>query len=289
MFFGRAAQPSIPQDCEFPLIEGYRSDYARLAHFLGRPEQVPAVGEIEFLQRVCGRGIHYSGAIGGSDFFFLTAMVSILAPARAIEIGTSTGFSAALLAAALHYRHPHLKQTLVDTIDLHRDYLVDRTKPVGFEIPELVPELAAAVSVHAQCDSSFVRELARPNELALVFIDADHQHPWPLLDLLRVAPYLQRDGWVVLHDIQLGTLATTHPEKISTLTCGTPFGAQWLFDCWPFPKISGANIGAVQLPRDRRLLLPVALALLTRPFEMHASNHRKLRKELSRALVDLID
>jgi methyltransferase family protein len=185
--------------------------------------------------------------------------------------------------------NPRSKETLVDTIDLHPNYAVDRTKLVGFEIPDLVPDLAGAVAVHTQRESDFVPNLARPNELALVFVDADHQHPWPLLDLLRVTPYLQSGGWIVLHDIQLGTMAATRPEQAATLIHGAPFGAEWLFDCWPFAKISGGNIGAVQLPRDRRALLPSALALIARPFEVGAWSHRKFRKELGRSLVDLIE
>lgn len=289
ILFHRAAQPSIAQACEFDSIEEYRPCYARLAHLLGRPGQTPAPGEIEFLQQVCTRATHYPGAIGASDFFFLTAIASILAPARTIEIGTSSGFSAALLAAALHHRNPRSKETLVDTIDLHSNYAVDRTKPIGFEIPDLVPDLPGAVAVHTQRESDFVPDLARPNELVLVFIDADHQHPWPLLDLLRVTRYVKSGGWIVLHDIQLGTMAATRPEKAATLTHGAPFGAEWLFDCWPFAKISGGNIGAVQLPRDRRALLPSALALIARPFEVGAWSHRKFRKELGRSLIDLIE
>ena len=37
------------------------------------------------------------GAIGLEDSFFLTAFASILAPRRVVELGTLTGFSAALL------------------------------------------------------------------------------------------------------------------------------------------------------------------------------------------------
>ena len=289
ILFHRAPEPPVAQTCEFDSIEEYGACYARLAHLLGRPGQTPAPGEIEFLQQVCTRATHASGAIGGSEFFFLTAMASILAPQSTIEIGTSSGFSAALLAAALHRRNPRSKEILVDTVDLHANYLVDQTKPIGFEIPDLVPDLAGAVAVHTQRESDFVRELARPHELLLVFIDADHQHPWPLLDLLRVTPYVQSGGWVVLHDIQLGTMAATRPEKAATLTHGAPFGAEWLFASWPFAKISGGNIGAVQLPRDRRTLLQSALALMARPFEVGAWSERKFRKELGRSLVDLIE
>lgn len=256
---------------------------------LGRPEQIPAPSEIEFLYRVQNRGIHCSGAIGVPDYFFLTALASILAPDRALEIGTSSGFSSAVIAAALHRRHPELDAALVDTIDLHSQYFADYTKPVGFEIPDLVPELAGAVRVHTPRESSFVRELLRRDELAFAFIDADHQHPWPLLDSLRVAPYVRNGGWLVLHDIQLGTIGVNTEKKGEPIPYGAPFGAEWLFNGWPFPKISGGNIGAVQLPSDKLALLPMALKLAALGFEMSPAAHRQMREALYRSLADLID
>lgn len=57
------------------------------------------------------------GTIGLREFLFLTAFASIVAPQRAIEIGTLAGFSAAVIAAALHRRHPDRKGCFVDTID----------------------------------------------------------------------------------------------------------------------------------------------------------------------------
>ena len=260
--FTPARKPANAEPCEFDSLENYPSRYARLASLLGRPEQVPTPGEIDLLHRIQKRGIHYSGAIGSQDYFFLTAVASILAPPRALEIGTSSGFSSALIAAALHRRHLELVGTLVDTIDLHPQYLHDPTKPVGFEIPDLLPQLADAVSVHRRRDSNFVRELARPDELAFVFIDADHQHPWPLLDSLRVAPYVRGGGWLVLHDIQLGTMGVNEARKGKPFPYGAPFGAEWLFDGWLFRKISGGNIGALQLPTDKLALAPMALNLM---------------------------
>jgi hypothetical protein len=179
--------------------------------------------------------------------------------------------------------------TLVDTIDLHTRYLVDDTKPIGFEIPALLPEFPVAIHVHTGRGSDFIGELARPAELAFAFIDADHQHPWPLLDSIRVAPYLQSGTWIVLHDIALGTMGVDQARKGRPLSHGAAFGAEWLFRAWPFPKISGGNIGAVRLPANKRELLPMALQLLAIPFEMDAASHRRMRHALYRAIADLIE
>ena len=280
-------KPATADVCEFHSLEDYSSNHTRLAHLLGQPEQVPAPGEIDFLRSIQNRGIHYAGAIGSSDYFFLTAMASILAPVRVVEVGTSTGFSSALIAAALHRRHPQAHGPRVDTIDFHSRYIVDQTKPIGFEIPDLLPQLVDVVRVHTSRQSDFVRELARREELAFVFIDADHQHPWPLLDLLRVAPYVRKAGWVLLHDIQLGTMGENAKARGESLAYGAPFGAEWLFNRWPFPKISGGNIGAVQLPSNKADIAPIALELMALPFEMAPRSHRNMRRALYRSVADL--
>lgn len=74
------------------------------------------------------------------DLLFLHAFVSVLAPDRVVEIGTLSGFSAAVIADAVaQHQRPESESVLVDTIDLNERCLTDQTKPVGFEIPQLVP------------------------------------------------------------------------------------------------------------------------------------------------------
>ena len=230
---------------------------------------------MEFLRRLLQRPRSHQGAIGTHDSLFLSAFASILAPPRVVELGTLTGFSAALLAAVLA-RRCGPDSAGVDTIDARTECLIDETKPTGFEIPELIPDLTTLVRVHAPHDSSHVRQLARRDELELIFIDANHCHPYPLLDLLRAAPFVRGGGWVILHDIQLGSAGSD-----------SPFGAEWLFQRYPGPKISGGNIGAVQLPADTSTLIPFALRLIAVPFEVDATRGRRLRSALLEALAEL--
>jgi predicted O-methyltransferase YrrM len=275
--FGKIER-SVPEICEFDSLKNYEMNYRRLAQLLGGCERVPPPGEIEFLRSIQNRGAH-PGTIGLREFLFLTAFVSIVAPQRAIEIGTLAGFSAAVIAAALHRRHPHRKGIFVDTIDRNTHSVVDANKPVGFQIPDIIPHLPGAVRVHAPADSSIVRELAGRDELELVFIDADHQHPRPLLDLLRIAPHIQCGGWILLHDITLGSKGVAAKKR---------FGAEWLFAEWPFGKISSANIGAVQMPGEKTAIIPMALRLMKLPFEMGVASHRKIRRALYWNVAELL-
>jgi len=257
-----------------------------LAATLGRPGKIPSSKHLDFFRFLATRERALTGAVGASDYFFITAFVSVLAPKRAVEIGTLTGFSAAVLAAAIICERGDPGRAVVDTIDRASECAV-APKPIGFEIPEIIPEFPGAVRIHSGRDSGFVQEIAAPNELGLVLIDASHKHPWPLLDLLRLAPFVRGGGWVLLHDIKLGTLRTEMALRGECLPFGGAYGAEWLFDAWPFRKVSGGNIGAVQVPHARSTLLPFSVQMMRTPFETQPTKKRELQVSLYRALTTL--
>jgi predicted O-methyltransferase YrrM len=283
--FRRLARATT-ETCEFDSLVNYETSYRRLAQLLGRGEKLPPREEIEFLDSIQDQGAH-PGTIGLPEFLFLTSFVSLLAPKRAIEIGTLAGFSAAVIAAAIHRRYPDQRGILVDTIDRNTHSVVERDKAVGFQIRDIIPDFASAVRVHAPADSALVRDLAGRDELLFAFIDADHQHPRPLLDLIRMAPRVRGGGWILLHDITLGSMAFAAKKRGQTAP-DAAFGAEWLFAGFPFRKVSGRNIGAVQMPDEKSALIPMALRLMEFPFEMAKSSHARLRIALHDALADLV-
>jgi hypothetical protein len=59
--------------------------------------------------------------------------------------------------------------------------LIDETRPTDFEIPELTPDLTAMVRPHVPHDATFISELAKRDELEIVFIDADHRQRKPTI------------------------------------------------------------------------------------------------------------
>jgi cephalosporin hydroxylase len=222
------------------------------------------------------------------DLLFLHAFVNVLAPDRVVEIGTLSGFSAAVIADAVaQHQRPESESVVVDTIDLSQRCITDQTKPVGFEIPQLVPRLSSRIRVHAGQDARHVEQIARAGELQLVFIDADHQHPRPTLDLIHVSRFVRPGGWVIVHDIELGPLGERVRAAGVDFEHG-PFGAQWLFEAWPFEKISGGNIGALRLPSKVRDLAPFALAMLRIPSELEPIPARRTLEAFFAAVVDLM-
>lgn len=274
---------------EFKNWEQFEIKYRQLAEELGRSGKIPAPGEVEFLHRMVDLdNVRYPGGIGSRDYFFLTCLVSILAPQRVIEIGTLTGFSTAIIAAAIHHQHGASSPPItVETIDAHTHCSIDTTRPIGFEISDLVPNLISKVRVHTGRESDLVRGIARPGEFGLAFIDADHRHPWPLLDVLRLAPSIEAGGWIVLHDIQLGTYGEAERAAGRHSEAGTPYGAEWLFERWPFRKIRSFHIGAIELPPHLDALVPFALELIGEPLEVTGNTARRTRRALYQSIGEL--
>jgi predicted O-methyltransferase YrrM len=279
--------PTRAEHCEIKSVDQFESAYADLATKLGRNGRSPPSGELEFLQTVVSRRrTYYPMSIGPRDYLFLTAFISILAPTRVIEIGTLTGFSAAIIAAALRRQHRENTAAWVDSIDIRANCATDETRPTGFEISESFPELASMIHLHVPHDSSLVSKLAEPDELEVAFIDGDHRHPMPLLDLLRLARCVRRGGWIIVHDIGPGTTGQKSTESGQALRL-TPSGPEWLFDRWPFRKISGGKIGAVQLPAEKTALIPFGLRLLSMPFESTGRAARRARRALYQSFAEL--
>jgi predicted O-methyltransferase YrrM len=283
--FSRLQPPDDAHVCEINSVADFQAGCARLAPLLGQLPKPRSPGELEFLQSIPRRRkTWYTGSIAPEDYFFLTAVIGILAPARVVEIGTQTGFSTGLIAAALAHGHGSKRANCVDTIDRAAQCVVDQTRPTGFEIPEVFGEFASMIRVHAPQDARFVSQIAEPNELELAFIDADHRHPLPLLDLLQLAPCMRPASWVLLHDIRLGTLTRQALDAGCKPMFAPAYGAEWLFAHWPFPKISGGTIGVVQLPMEKGALISFALRLMTIPFEITGRHEHATRTALCESL-----
>jgi predicted O-methyltransferase YrrM len=281
----RESAPSIAEVCEIKSLRDFEAGYAQLAIALGAGGKTPLLGELEFLASLSKRPT-YKGTIGPADYLFLTAFVSILAPRRVVEIGTLTGFSAGVIAAAVVRQHGK-ERARIDTIDIHSQCAIDATRPTGFELTEFFQQIAATIHLHTPRDATIVSQIAARDELELAFLDADHQHPLPLLDLLRLAPYMRQQSWVLLHDIRLGTLTRAALEAGQKTAFEPVYGAEWLFNEWPWRKISGGNIGAVQLPKPKGLLVPFALQMMSIQFEILEKQARATRRALYQSIGQL--
>jgi hypothetical protein len=88
--FRRTVRSTV-ESCEFDSLKNYKTSYGQLAQLLGRDQECSPSGETEFLVSIENRGAH-PGTIALREYLFLSAFASILAPERAVEIGTLAGF-----------------------------------------------------------------------------------------------------------------------------------------------------------------------------------------------------
>lgn len=260
-------------------LEHYQRVYPQIAETLGASRRTPTVGELRVLEKAAAIELP-PGNVGAANLCFLAAVTSASHAARAIEIGTASGTSTALMAAVIAANlagsGQALASPLVETIDKKNACLFDASKPIGFMVRELAPEVVEHVRIHTEQDSFLARTLVAPRSLGLTFVDGNHQHPWPLIDVLNLLPLMRQGAWMILHDIDL-------PAVAARLNIEARYGAQWLFDGWPAAKLASSNIGAVAMPDDPHTLRPFFDELARRPFEVASTGWKRYERMLADA------
>ncbi len=259
----------------------YERIYPEVALALGSRRVAPTAGELAFLARAAATELPV-GNVGPANLCFLAAVASASGATRMMEIGTASGASSALLAsiaASTLAEDPRKSEgVLLTTIDKKSRCLFDDSKPIGFMIRELATELESRIRIHTEQDSFLARTIVPPRSLDLAFIDGNHQHPWPLLDVLNLLPLMVPGAWIILHDTDL-------PAVAARLNVPARYGAQWILETWPGRKLASDNIAAVALPQDLRALRPVFEELRERPFEVAATGWNRYRKMLDDAFA----
>jgi glycosyltransferase involved in cell wall biosynthesis/predicted O-methyltransferase YrrM len=202
-----------------------------------------------------------TGFISGGDTEFLLELVMGTAPQAVLELGVASGASsAALLFAMDQLPAPRSPRHLL-SCDVRPSCYFDAQRPTGSAVDDMYPAYRSTWTLDTSTDARRLAQSLPPHSFDLLFIDANHSHPWPLLDLLHLALVARPGAWVALHDIDLPQVNPKYQV----------FGPQWLFDAWSFNKVHGVgtsrNIGAVQLPDDLRQLVPMAIDLLARPWQ----------------------
>jgi len=199
-----------------------------------------------------------TGGISTGDAAYLCALVARLEAQHVLEIGVAAGTSSAALLYALD-QQPGAGRLY--SVDIRASCYFDPHYRTGAATLEMYPAPRSRWILHVNADARRFRRMCR-TQFDLIFIDGNHAHPWPLLDVLHVATLARPGAWIALHDLELPRL---YPQF-------QLYGPAWLFEAWPGVKEAGTgeaeNIGAVQVPADLWDLVPMACALLARhPWE----------------------
>lgn len=180
----------------------------------------------------------------------------------ALEIGTATGYSAALMATVLGAATvagtvPNDFQVV--TIDISDRWYVDDTRATGAAAAELAPDVLEHIAFLNPLTAAAVVNRFPADSLPFLLIDASHAHPWPTLDLLLCLPVLAPGATVVLDDINLAIVRPEFPD----------WGAHHLFYGLSVAKEEGAfdvsgvaGMGKLSVPVDKASLAHELVHLL---------------------------
>lgn len=196
------------------------------------------------------------------DARFLFRKALIAGTTVAVEVGTGSGFSTVILC--------HAQDTLSKAGVIGRDFAVvscdraDRVgggtgKKIGDAARELLPPaLLEHISFRNPEVAANLRDSFGRDEVGFMFLDANHRHPWPTLDLLGALDVLAPGAIVVVHDINLKGAGSEDLAR----------GAEYLFDGLdepndvPHDEGVAPNIGSFAIPRDKDRLRDQLLRIL---------------------------
>ena len=123
------------------------------------------------------------GRTGRSDCSFLLTLIERIKPAHIVEVGVASGTSSLLILRLIEAMS---LQTKLSSFDCAGRYYEDPTKELGFLVHDHFPD--AKWDLHSRTVTADVA-CRVSNDIDFVYIDANHLHPWPALDVLLCAGF----------------------------------------------------------------------------------------------------
>lgn len=268
------SKPSGRRDGYRRELEDFETTAAYLEKRLGaQVEEADYAFVADFFARKPDRT---AGSILPNDAMFLLAHLKAIRPRNVLEIGVSSGVSSAFFLECSRYLADEASGYEgfdVAAIDLLDVVYADRVSKVGWVVEAMTPELVGRYKLFTGVTSfDLARMLAdgRVTAPGLVFLDAEHAHPWPLVDMTNLSRALKEGTPVLLHDIALAERAMADEHRRGVGVDWKLRGVQWLYEYWPGEKARGAgalaNVGAV-LTLPKAGLAQAHAAIIDMPWE----------------------
>ncbi|WP_419911889.1 class I SAM-dependent methyltransferase [Hoeflea sp.] len=187
----------------------------------------------EVFERYKRRGY---GTVNQREAYYIQELIEQHRPRRFLEIGMASGLSGGLIAS---FMEKSGGESFI-SLDFASKFFGDPHKPVGFLIDQIYTGKKVHVSIRPQKTALDLPEFDETFDM--VFVDGNHQHPWPTIDTLFVKPYLTGNQIVIHHDRMLYQ-AQENAKGI---------GPKYLYDQFPesvrsLPKACGGNIYSLDL------------------------------------------
>lgn len=246
----------------------------QLADFLGIDEVKLSENSINKMKEM-ELMAHDYGQICCQHAMFLFLFGSLISAKNVVEIGTGSGMSGLTLSNALSFQKNTENKEVINfhTIDLNMRRSLEPDKNIGYLLENWSEHEKVKVSLHREKTSFIISDILKPKSVGLAFIDGSHEHPWPLQDLLNLFPVLTDNAVIILHDIDLPETVNNMKKENPAFKGRPAYGAKYIFDNWPGLRIrmikKNKNIGAVVLPKDRKILKKYISKLMHKKFETH--------------------
>ncbi len=229
-------------------------------------------GEVSIIDLPSREEVHLSfaspawvtGAISKEDSIFLLELLRLTRPRGIIEIGVASGYSTKVLSSKLQ----EIDSTgAIYSFDRLTHFYADDAYRLGALLYDENGKMPGNVHLFPGVPSHHISSLLRDKlRLHFAFIDGEHRHPQPLIDLIHVLPVLEPGSLVVLHDVNLPDLFEgRHLEH----------GSRALFRSWNghkvLPRSLTPNIGAIRLHRTHEETIEALLPTMQLPWEVKIS------------------
>lgn len=242
-----------------------------------------------FEQRYPGR---FGGTITPGDAVFIAAFMVSVRPEEVIEIGVCSGLSSAfILVSADRFGLGLPDQVFLSSIDAVEEF-GDPSRPIGAVVEKNFSHWMSSWALRTKTTSLDMQNVAHfaensefKKKSVLCFVDADHRHPWPLVDVCMLRKHVPHGTWILLQDIQVTERWLGNSIERGVI-CPTPErGVNIVFSHWPGGKIMGTemcyNMAAIKMDvADGEFLNFVEMCLSYRD-EMPPEDAAVLRNLLS--------
>jgi hypothetical protein len=209
--------------------------------------------------------------VSTEEGFFLFSMAAVLRPNLIVEVGTCSGNSTSFLLGGIRKEYLGRQSQppiAVQAFDLAEYCEPVPTKRIGFAVSHMAPEMQTALQLNTSRTAVDIKDFCPKSFVELAFIDANHDHPYPLLDLIHLLSCMKKNAWIMLHDLNLPKYLREQEQEHERIG---DHGPAWLYRLWPGKKFSigtkNNNVGAIQLPSDKSMLISLSEKLLRMPFE----------------------
>lgn len=166
-----------------------------------------------------------SRQISDMDASYITKELIKTGATSALEIGSASGFSSAVIYGAL--QENDRKACRMRCFDLSRNCYYDSNHLTGDALWEIHGKKANVTYTTGVTSGDITPEMlegAPPFDF--LFIDANHRNPWAALDLLSLARFVKPDGLIGLDDVVM-----MYSSKFRDCN-----GARDLYRCWKTTK-----------------------------------------------------